>query len=227
MAELAETLAQCTKAFREHAAAMVEELGVLRRAVAANEHRLAALEAANHPAARASTRGNQLAAVPDDVEPLPDAAGLRAYSPEGYGLYAASGTGTGILCRSFGAGDGVLAYSEHGIGVDALSLGVADGVRAASARGNGLHAVGGAALGNDTCPNPAGVFAEGGSGSGLYAVATSGNAVVARSEEGLALDAASTGGTAVRARWREACCASSHPPGDPIRTGQRTAGRTH
>jgi hypothetical protein len=200
VAALAESLAHLTKAFREQISAMTEELDALRRAVLNGEHRLAAIEAASHAEPAVATRGTQLVAAAGDAAPTQDPAGFRTFSAAGYGLYAASSTGTGALCRSFGAGGGVMAFSEQGTGVDALSLGAGDGVRAASARGNGLHAVGGAALGNEICPSPAGVFAEGGSGFGLYAVATSGDAVVARSEGGRAVDAHSVGGTAVRAQ---------------------------
>ncbi len=134
------------------------------------------------------------------VVPAKDGSDLRAFSVEGYGLYAASVQGTGAYCRSFGEGDGLSALSERGAGVTAMSLGPANGVYAQSALGTGLHAVGGAALGNGQAPRPAAVFAEGGDGDGVYATSTSGDSLVARSASGCAVDGCSTRGIGVRAR---------------------------
>ena len=133
------------------------------------------------------------------AEPAQEIRDLRAFSDEGYGLYAASTHGSGAYCRSFGEGDGLSALSEHGTGVTAMSLGRGEGLYAQSALGNGIHAVGGAALGNGEAPRPAALFAEGGEGDGAYVTGTSGNGLVARSLGGCAVDGCSVAGTGVRA----------------------------
>ena len=137
------------------------------------------------------------------ARPAQEIRDLRAFSDEGYGLYAASTHGSGAYCRSFGEGDGLSALSEHGAGVTAMSLGPGDGLYAQSAGGNGIHAVGGAALGNGEAPRPAALFAEGGEGDGVYATGTSGNGLVARSLGGCAVDGCSAAGTGVRARTED------------------------
>lgn len=179
-----------------------------RRDMAALRRELAALRRVEDGAAVQHDMGTgRLHAAPGVVacqarqaEPEGDNVDLRAFSTDGYGLYAASEHGTGIHCRSFGAGDGLSALSEHGIGIAAMSLGEADGMYAQSARGNGIHAVGGGALGNGHSPQPAGIFAEGGAGHAVHAEATTGNGVVATSASGCAVDARTAEGTGLRAR---------------------------
>lgn len=161
-------------------------------------------------AGRAQARNAHASKTPEaagergPVEPIPESRDLRAFSDQGYGLYAASTNGTGAYCRSFGSGDGLSALSELGTGVTAMSLGSGDALYAHSAVGNGIHAVSGAALGNGQAPRPAAVFAEGGEGDGVYAAGTSGNGLVASSVSGCAVDGSSVEGIGVRARAEHA-----------------------
>ena len=115
-------------------------------------------------------------------------------------MCACSDAGTALYAHSRGAGAAVIALSEGGTALNALSLGPAAGLYATSAAGHGVDAVAGGALGGGTCPRAAGVFADGGEGDGLYAVATAGDGVVGVSHSGHGVDAFSAVGVAVRAR---------------------------
>jgi hypothetical protein len=81
----------------------------------------------------------------------------------------AAGLWAGRNLQISSAEGGVYISSRHGPGVYAETTN-ADALVASSLSGHGVHAVGGGVRGGlGTSPGPCGVFAEGGSGDGLYA----------------------------------------------------------
>jgi len=135
---------------------------------------LAALKEGNGAPAIQRTDGADGIGVSDDgsvaihVTGADGVIGVRIVTERGPGIRITS-SGTGLQIESMRGG--VYVMSEAGPAVYAETTG-ADAVIASSlgAHGAGLHALGGGVRGGaGTSPRPCGVFAEGGSGDGVYA----------------------------------------------------------
>ena len=113
-------------------------------------------------------------------------------SPTLAAVFAEGGAGTAVYGHATGSGTGVVGDSDAGVAIQGTSTS-GTAVLAQSTSGPSVHAVG-----SGSSPTLAAVFAEGGTGTGIYGHATgSGTGVVADSDTGNAVQGTSTSGIGV------------------------------